>query len=165
MSTKLTYLLELKSTLDALAVQVKDYLVAVGGPTLANLTAVELDNLVQSDEHLKSANPVIVWTFGTLRESPKDPLYVFNFSIGVKTNQDDGNYLLAQVFAALSEVFQIDKSFPVLDYSVDDGDLDATDRKGFLLVSEIGSTPQLFDNQSGIRLWDITAKCVRKIDC
>lgn len=153
----------LKSSLDYYCNQLADELRRSGDPDLRGLVADGLDNLVTIDANAKNENPAVLWQMETLSPDPFDPLYFARFSVGVKTTQDDANYVQAKLVSFLSNRFRIGFDMQLYDYSVAKENLQGQSAYGALLVSDCKSTPMMFDNQSGFKAIDVSAKVVRYI--
>lgn len=155
--------LALKSTMDYLCAQVADTIKKSGDPDLTDLLADGLDNLVTIDATSKNKHPAILWQLGHLRPAPLAPLFEAKISVGVKTTNDDANYVMSKLLSLLSNQFKVSTDFQIYDYSVRAEDLQGQQPLGVLLITETSSTPMLFDNQSGLKLLDLDAKVIQYI--
>lgn len=153
--------LALKSTLDYYCNQVSVRIRQNGDPEVASLLSDGLDNLVTIDANTKNKAPAVLWHGGTLKPAPLDPLYEFDFSVGVKTTNDDANYVMAKLLSLLSSSFQVGTDIPILDYSVKADDLVGMSEVGAILITNSTSQPMLYDNQSGLKMLNLTAKVMR----
>lgn len=159
----LMFELMLKSTLDFYCNQLAEELRRSGDPDLRGLVADGLDNLVTIDANAKNENPAILWQLETLSPDPFDPLYFAKFSVGVKTTQDDANYLQSKVVSFLTNRFKVGIDMQLYDYSVTNENLQAMTPAGAMLICDCKSIPMMFDNQSGFKAVDVTAKVVRYV--
>ena len=155
--------LMLKSTLDFYCNQLAEELRRSGDPDLRSLVADGLDNLVTIDANAKNENPAVLWQLESLVPDPFDPLYFAKFSVGVKTTQDDANYLQSKVVSFLTNRFKVGIDMQLYDYSVARENLQGMEASGALLICNCNSVPMMFDNQSGFKAIDVTAKVVRYI--
>lgn len=149
------YLLHVKSTLDK---TMTDLVTSLSG-TFPNLKGVDVDNLVETDEIMKSEDPVILWQFLTLTPTPRDPLYRLEFLVGAKTVSDHGNYDLTSLNNELRKSFEVDTSILVGDYS----GASAVLGKGYFVVTDNPMAPQQYDHMSGIRFFSVRAMGARTI--
>ncbi len=147
------FLLHVKSSIDKTMLDMVTTLQA----TYPTLKGVEIDNLVQTDEMMKSEEPVLLWQFLALIPTPRDPLYRIEFMLGVKTVADSGNYLLAALMNEIGKVFEVGHTIPIGDYSGAVAVLDT----GYMMVSRNTMTPQQYDHMSGMRFFTIIAHGVR----
>lgn len=151
------FLLELKSTLDFLvnqkveALQEEDY---------TDLQAAEVDDMAQTDAVLGSAAPALIWQFGTLSPNPRPPMYDVEFMVGSKTVSDAGNYKLMALLTQVRDLFEVNSSFSVFDYTMLDTEDADTTPSGYVFVSANEVNVQQFDNQSGLRYAVIRGKAV-----
>ncbi|MCB0385139.1 MAG: hypothetical protein KDD43_07080, partial [Bdellovibrionales bacterium] len=76
------------------------------------------------------------------------------------TTKDDTNYDLARLVSYVEERFSVASDFPVFAYTGADEPTDA-DRRGSVYITGAGVGEQLYDNQSGLRLWGVTSKATR----
>ena len=155
--------LSYKSTLDYYCSQIAKQLKDSGDPELTALLFDGLDNLVTIDANSKSLHPAVLWQSGFMTPSPKDPLYSAKFSVGVKTTNDDANYVQAKVLSKLAQHFKAEDRIEIFDYSVAPEDLDNTTPAGVMFISEVMSSPMVFDNQSGLKLLEVTAMLQRYV--
>ena len=125
----------------------------------ADLQHCDLDDNTQTSDVLGNAKPAIVWRNLSFSEDPTDPLWSWKFLVGVKTTQDAGNYDLSALLTKLSGHFILHKhDLKVRDYS---GDATPTVNLGSVHIISVDTTPQQFDQQSGLRLIAINAKVIR----
>jgi len=157
----LLFELALKSTLDYLCGEVADQIRSSGDPELSDIKADGLDNLVTIDATTKNKDPAILWQMGHLRPAPLAPLFETSFSVGVKTTEDDANYVMSKVVSLLANQFKVSTDFQIFDYSVKASDLQGQEPLGVLLLTDVSSSPMLFDNQSGLKLLDVKAKVIQ----
>lgn len=149
--------LQLKSTLDKLVFD-KTAELRAKYPTLE---WAEVDDMSQTDEIFKSAEPRLLWQFGTLYEHPRAPLYGLQFFVGAKTTQDPGNYTLLDLLSQIRDVFKPQASYPIFDYTMAVSDPSDLTERGFITVSSNEIASQQFDRQSGVRYAVIEARAVR----
>lgn len=149
--------LHLKSTLDKLMV---DLIASIKASTgYQDLQGVEIDNLVQTDEVLKSDRPALLWQFGVVVPDPRDPLYRLEFLVGSKTVMDAGNYVMAVLNNELGKAFEVGATIQIADYSGST----AGSPTGYMVVTDNVLSPQQYDNMSGIRFFAISARAARYI--
>lgn len=153
--------LALKSTLDYLCKQATQTLKSSGDPDLVELMSDGLDNLVSIDATAKNSLPAILWQMGHLKPAPLAPLFEVSLSIGVKTTNDDANYVMVKVLSLLANQFKASADFQIYDYSVKAADLQGQSPLGVMLITDTSSNPMLFENQSGLKLLDIQAKVIQ----
>lgn len=153
--------LALKSTLDYLCGQVAESLRNSGDPDLTDLLSDGLDNLVTIDANTKNNQPAVLWQMGHLKPAPLAPLFEVALSIGVKTTNDDANYVMSKTLSMLANQFKVSTDFQIYDYSVKASDLQGQEPLGVLLITDTSSNPMLFDNQSGLKLLDLQAKVIQ----
>lgn len=147
--------LHVKSTLDKI---MNDLVTSIRVSTgYADLQGVEIDNLVQTDEVLKSDSPALLWQFGVLVADPRDPLYRLEFLVGCKTVLDAGNYVMAVLNNELGKAFEVGATIAIADYSGST----AGAQTGYMLVTGNVLSPQQYDNMSGIRFFSISACAAR----
>lgn len=143
------YLLHVKSTLDK---KMTDMVTALT-PEFPNLQGVDVDNLTETEEVMKSENPVILWQFLTLSPAPKDPLYRLNFLVGAKTTSDKGSYTIARLSNDIGKEFEVNSRIEVGDYS---GAVEI-EGTGYFLITDNSLAPQQYDHMSGIRFFSVVA--------
>ena len=149
------YLLDVKSTLD----KTMSDLVTSLSAKFPNLAGVDVDNLVETDEVMKSENPVVLWQLLTLTPTPRDPLYRLEFLVGAKTMSDQGNYTLTSLNNELRKSFEVDTRISVGDYS----EAVAVLGKGYFVVTDNPMAPQQYDHMAGIRFFSVRAMGARTI--
>ena len=153
------FLVPVKSTLDKL---MWDLVTAtkLDNPSLySRLSGLDMDDIVDTDELIKSEDPLYLWQHIGLSPKPRDPLYSFEFMVGAKTSQDKGNYLLADLSMRVQKAFKVETFIDVQDYS---GDTAVPDQ-GYLTIVTLSQAPQVFDNLAGIRMWQVMALGARKV--
>ena len=149
-----------KSTLDHFCNQIAQELKNSGDPDLTTLLHDGLDNLVSIDANTKNMAPAILWQSGFIMPSPKDPMYSAKFSVGVKTTNDDANYIQSKVVSKLAQYFPTEGSIDICDYSGDQDNFDPT-VVGTIFIQGVVSNPMVFDNQVGLKLLEVTAMLLR----
>ena len=149
------YLLDVKSTIDK---TMNDLVTSLAGQ-FPNLKGVDVDNLVETDEIMKSEDPVILWQLLTLTPTPRDPLYRLEFLVGAKTVSDHGSYDLTSLNNELRKSFEVDTSIAVGDYS----DTVAVLGKGYFVVTDNPMAPQQYDHMAGIRFFSVRAMGARTV--
>lgn len=147
--------LHVKSTLDKIMTGLVTSIKATTG--FSTLKGVEIDNLMQTDEILRSEDPALLWQFGVLVAEPRDPLYRLECQVGVKTVADAGNYVMAVLYNELGKAFEVGATIAIADYS---GAV-AGSQTGFMVVTGNTLAPQQYDHMSGIRMFAITASAAR----
>lgn len=155
--------LALKSTLDYHCNKIAEELRNSGDPDLRAIVADGLDNLVTIDANTKTENPAVLWQMSSFMPNPVDPLYSLNFSVGIKTTQDDANYVQSKLVSVICNYFKPRTDFQIFDYSVTVDDLQGQQPVGNMLLNEMNSNAMVFDNQSGFKLVDVSARVVRYI--
>lgn len=149
------FLLHVKSTIDKTMMG----LVTSLQGTYSTLKGVEVDNLVEMDEIVKSEDPALLWQFLTLTPSPRDPLYRIEFLVGVKTVSDSANYLLTTLMMEVRKTFEVQATIDIADYS----GVSPVYGKGYMIISNNSMAPQQYDHVAGIRFFSIVARAVRAL--
>ena len=116
------------------------------------LKVVGVDDSVDLENVLTDDAPALLWQFNTLEPRPRDPLYGGEIQVGAKTTEDSGGYELTELLNAVVSAFSVGEVIPVSDFS---GVVEAPG-KGVITVSQAMMNPQLFDNNSGIRMYRVT---------
>ncbi len=153
--------ISLKSTLDFYCNKISQEIRASGDPEVASLLADGLDNLVTIDANTKNKAPAILWHGGSFKAAPLDPLYEFEFSVGVKTTNDDANYVMTKLLSQLAGYFAVGIDIIIYDYSVTVEDMVGVPEVGAILITSCSSQPMLYDNQSGLKMLNVTSKVMR----
>lgn len=153
------FLVPVKSTLDKLMWDLVAAIALEDPANYSTLGGLDMDDIVDTDELIKSQKPLLLWQHISLAPKPRDPLYTFEFMVGAKTSNDKGNYLLANLSMRVQNAFKVDTFLDVQDYSGDT----AVPGKGYLTVVSLSQAPQVFDNVAGIRMWQAMAIGARKI--
>ncbi len=153
------FLVPVKSTLDKLMFDLRASIAADNPTDYASLQAVDVDDIVDTDDIVKAVKPTLLWQHLSLDPKPKDPLYQCEFMVGAKTSGDKGNYLLTDLVMRLQQAFKVDTLLQVEDYS----GASAIPDQGYLVVTSLAQAPQMFENQSGIRMWQVAALGARKV--
>lgn len=143
------FALALKSTIDYYAKQIAD---ARGLPFI-DIASPEFDTAIT-----ESDQPAICWEFQTFSESPMDPMYQVDLSIGAMTMLDPSQYISLDITGDVAQRFRVGTTIPIMDYS---GDTLPTERAGSLIINANGLAPQQSDKVTGIRFIGVSAKALR----
>ncbi len=147
------FLIALKSTLDKVMMDLRAELSA----EYPTLQAVEVDDLAQTDAAQKSAEPALIWSFGSLQPAPRPPLYRAEFMVGAKTTADGANYQLTALLSKVRQKFAHGHTIVLFDYS---GSVADPTEAGFLNIGANEVAQQEFDRQSGLRYAVVRANAV-----
>jgi len=150
------FLLHVKSSIDKIMTDTVEVL-KDEDESYANLKGVEVGNLLQTDEVMKGLAPALLWQFVAMTPVPRDPLYRIEFTVGVKTVSDAGNYQMAGLMNALSKVFNVGATLEIGDYSGED----AEPGTGYMVIASSTLAPQQYDHMSGFRFFTILAHGAR----
>ena len=153
------FLVPVKSTLDKVMNDLVATIAADNPTDYSTLAGMDVDDIVETDQLLKSVTPLLIWQHGALTPHPRDPLYQFEFMVGAKTNEDKGNYLLMDLAMRVHDAFKVDTKVTVEDYS----GVSAVPNQGYFVVTEVTQAPQVFENQAGLRMWQVMAKGARRL--
>lgn len=156
MSDPRDILMAFKSSLDKLVGDLAEKLsLAAGG---ANpVFCFDLDDHDGMRQIQSGTEHALCYQYITLSPTPRHPLYECQFLVGAKTSNDSGNYDMTSLLTDVGDVFRPDAFFELFDWSVASADVSPTPA-GVLIITDATPAPQLFENQSGIRLFQISGK-------
>jgi len=140
----------LKSTIDKLGLDIAQ------AETPA-VKFVDLDNVVNTTQLLKSEDTALAWTMSVLTPTPRDPLYAVSFQIGARTVNDPANYDIMTLVGKLKATFNVDSSVDIHDYT----GATAGPKIGVLRISGVTVLPQEFDKVSGLRMISLEGRAQR----
>lgn len=146
-----------KSTLDWI---INDLAVKLSAALPPNnpVRAFDLDDAASERQIQAGAEHALVYQYTHLAEDPTHPLYEAQFLVGAKTTDDSGNYDMTTLLTDLRGIFPQGASFDLYDYSeVEEGE-DPGPALGCLVIMSLGTGPQMFEKQSGIRLLAVSGK-------
>lgn len=149
-----TFTKAVKSTIDFYALQL-----AVS----KNLPFIDLASERFSTDILESDQPAVCWEFASIEESPRDPLWVVMFDIGVMTALDPSQYESLEYVSMFIDTFKAGTSFIVCDYSQAPDEENPPEPVGSLFIVSSGVTPQQADRVSGLRFVSVTARACRNV--
>lgn len=139
MSGLSTFSLAFKSTLDKVAFDLASSLA---------IDYIDLDDTTRTAQALSESTPALVLEYGTLEETPKDPLYSGVFHIGARTSDDPSNYKILALAGAVSEMFpQGGRILIHEEFEATQGPL-----VGILVPGQVGLVQQTYDTLSGFRM-------------
>lgn len=147
--------LAFKSTLDwiinDLAIRLSE-----GLPSNNPVRAFDLDDSASERQVAAGSEHALVYQYTHLTGTY--PLHSVEFLVGAKTTADEGNYDMTTLLTDLRDVFREQASFDLHDYSeVGEGE-DPGELLGTLVILDVGTGPQLFEKQSGVRLLSVSGK-------
>lgn len=146
-----------KSTLDWI---INDLAIKLSADLPSNrpVKAFDLDDSASERQVQAGAEHALVYQYTHLGGA--DPLYSAEFLIGAKTTADAGNYDMTTLLTELRDLFRGDcqSSFDLYDYSEVEEGQDPGEILGTLVIQDVGTGPQMFEKQSGVRLLAVTGK-------
>ena len=149
MASKREYMI-VKSTLDFIVHSAVEGISAELGDALL---VAEVEDMALLDSVLKERDAGALYQLIKFDENPRAPRFKLSFNVGAKTTDDAANMLLAKILDALGDTFAVDEAFDLRDYSTAaDGPV-----LGRMLLTDVGTAPQQFDKQSGIRMISCSA--------
>lgn len=149
-------LMAFKSTLDRVVGDLAGQLSAAA-PAANPVKFFDLDDHDGMRQVQAGAEHALVYQYVTLAPEPRHPLYGCSFLVGAKTSNDEGNYDMTSLMVDVNERFDIGSHHDLMDWS---GDKAPTDILGSMMITDCAPSAQMFENQSGIRLFQITAKVI-----
>lgn len=153
-------LMAFKSTLDNIVTSLAEELSAADIISSANpVRSFDLDDNESNRQVQAGAEHALVYQYITLAPDPRHPLYEANFLVGAKTTDDEGNYDLTTLLNAVTQHFREDTFFDLYDWSEADTTTGPpTEILGCMMIINAVPAAQMFENQAGIRMLQITAK-------
>jgi len=103
------------------------------------------------------AEHALVYQYVTLAPAPRHPLYECSFLVGAKTSNDEGNYDMTSLMVDIGERFDVGAFIDLMDWS---GEFEPTETLGSLMITDCTPSAQMFENQAGIRMFQITGKVI-----
>lgn len=146
-------LLHFKSTLDKMVGDFAEELSQQ--PGAAVVASFDLDDHDSVRQMQASTEQALVYQILALDPEPRHPLYEAVFYVGAKTTSDPGNYDQTFLLTELSAKFDIGSYFDIADWS---GDTAPTETSGAVMITACQPSPQSFENSSGIRVLQLSAK-------
>lgn len=150
---KRLHLMAFKSSLDRIVGDLAEALSAV--PGVQQVLYFDLDDSDIGRQDAAGAPHALVYQYITLADDPRAPLYEGQFYVGAKTTSDDGNYAMTSLLTDVASLFEPNSFHDLYDWS---GDERSEERAGVMMITDAVPSGQMFEGQSGIRMYQITAK-------
>jgi hypothetical protein len=146
--SKTTFLPEVKSTIDKLAVSLA---------TSENIACIDLDDSAAVNDLFATTNTAILVEYNTLDYAPADPLYSGTVHIGVRVVVDPSSYTILQLMGKVQDLFPKGERILVRgSYG-----LVETDVVGVITPGDTTVLSQQSDMGSGIRMLAVDFKAMR----
>jgi hypothetical protein len=150
MSDKLTFMLAIKSTLDTLMVELA---------AVKSVPYLDLDDTTKTPDVLGKNEPALIGEFGTLEESPIDPLYNGSVRVGARTCDDPANYKILELAGTLNDKFSRGSVIPIFEMF---GSVPGP-KVGTMTITSTEVVEQNYDVLSNFRLMNVTFRAQRLI--
>lgn len=147
-------LMAFKSSLDRIVGDLAIQLSAAA-PAASPVKSFDLDDADGLRQVQAGTEHALVYQFITLAPDPRHPLYTCEFLVGAKTSNDSGNYAMTDLLTDVSELFTPGAFFQLMDWSGAD---EPTEIIGSMMISDAVPSAQMFENQAGIRLLQVSGK-------
>lgn len=148
------FLKAIKSTIDKICIEVAADIGVTGSVSGG---VIDLDDLNVVKAALQSNDSYVLWALSTLDEGPRDPLYEFHFSVGIKTADDPANYNLLSLLGKIKDRFRIEKEIEIKDYT---GAV-ASSQKGWFFITSSSVEDHEIDTDLSVRMCSVSGKAVR----
>ena len=149
MATATTFLLQLKSTIDNIGVQIASEL------EMTSFLDID-DRESYADKIIEGNTDAVIWRIINYDPLDHSNLYQLLFIVGVSIYSDTNNSKALQSAGVIANYFKKGCSRPVIDYTVPSGD--ALETKGFMSILTNGVDESIQSDITGFR-W-VTIKAV-----